>query len=90
MDWLTVLFPALVQRPLTPTDWMNTAKTGTAPLVEAFQTAGLTAPSKYSDTFNSWIRAGDARANDVEMARAVLTKPVHSAEDIRAQFVSGS
>ena len=82
------LTATLAQRPLTPTDWMNTAKTGTAPLVEAFQATGLTAPSKYSDTFNSWIRAGDARANDVEMARAILTQPVHSAEDIRAQFVS--
>lgn len=79
---------ALALRDLTAADWMNTAKTGTAPLVEAFQAAGLTTPAKYSDTFNSWIRAGDKRATDVALAKEVLSKPVYSAEDIRAQFVS--
>jgi hypothetical protein len=78
----------LSQRNLTATDWMNTAKTGTAPLVEAFQAAGLQVPAKYSDTFNSWIRAGDQRANDVALAQEVLKMPVYSADDIKAQFVS--
>lgn len=79
---------ALAQRDLTATDWMNTAKTGTTPLVEAFRAANLQVPSKYSDTFNSWIRAGDPRAMEVPAAQAVLQKPVYSAEDIHAQFVS--
>lgn len=78
----------LSQRELTATDWMNTAKTGIAPLTEAFQSVGLQVPAKYSDTFNSWIRAGDQRANDVALAQEILRMPVYSADDIKAQFVS--
>jgi hypothetical protein len=78
----------LSQREFTAADWMNTAKTGTAPLTEAFQAAGLQVPAKYSDTFNSWIRAGDKRAEDITLAQEVLKMPVYSADDIKAQFVS--
>lgn len=79
---------ALAKQELTATDWMNTAKTGVAPLTEAFRKAGMQVPSKYSDAFNSWIRAGDERALEVKLAQNTLLQPVHSAEDIQAQFVS--
>lgn len=79
---------ALAVRDLTPADWVNTAKTGTAPLTEAFRAANLEPPAKMSDTFTSWVRAGDPRANATEEARRVLRQPVHGEEDIRAQFVS--
>lgn len=79
---------ALSAQPLAAADWMNTAKTGRAPLVEAFEKAGLTLPSKYRDTFQSWISAGDPRATEIEAAQMVLQQPVHREEDIRAQFVS--
>lgn len=69
-------------------DWMNTAKTGKAPLIEAFEAAKVPFPSKLSDTFMSWIRADDPRAKDPEIAAAVLRKPLYSAEDIHTQFVS--
>lgn len=79
---------ALAARDLTPADWVNTVKTGTAPLVEAFRAAHLEPPAKMSDTFTSWVRAGDPRANATEEARRVLLQPVYGEEDIRAQFVS--
>ena len=78
----------LSQQNLTASDWMNTAKTGKAPLVDAFEQAGLETPAKYSDTFQSWIGAGDPRANDVNAAQVVLQQPVYRDEDIHAQFVS--
>lgn len=81
---------ALSQQNFAAADWMNTAKTGKAPLVEAFEAAGLKTPAVYSDTFNSWIRAGDKRAEEVAVAQAVLQRPVHSPEDIHAQFVSAA
>ncbi len=72
----------------TPEEWMNTAKTGTEPLVEAFRAKGLETPSKYTDTFKSWININDKRAKDIECAKRVLMEPVHSRDDIVAQFVS--
>ena len=78
----------LSKQAMTASDWMNTAKTGKAPLVAAFEQAGLATPSKYSDTFQSWIGAGDPRANEVEAAQVVLQQPVYRDEDIHAQFVS--
>ena len=69
-------------------DWVNTAKTGVAPLTEAFREAGLEPPAKLEDTFNSWVSASDPRMNDVEATRAAMLEPPHSADDIRAQFVS--
>lgn len=78
----------LAQQDLTPTDWMNTVKTGVAPLTEAFEAKGMKPPSKVQDTFNSWIRANDPHALQVEAARNVLRTPLYSAEDIRAQFIS--
>lgn len=81
----------LAARDLTPADWMNTAKTGTAPLTEAFRSMGMVnPPAKIADTFTSWVRAGDPRANRVEEARRVLLQPVYGAEDIRAQFVGAA
>lgn len=71
-------------------DWVNTAKTGVAPLAEAFRAAGMEPPAKLSDTFNSWVSAGDPRMNDVEATRAAMLTPPHSEEDIRAQFVSAA
>lgn len=79
---------ALAARDLTPADWVNTAKTGTAPLTDAFRAADLEPPSKIFDTFTSWVRAGDPRANATEEARRVLLQPLYGEEDIRAQFVS--
>lgn len=81
---------ALAARDLTPADWMNTAKTGTAPLTEAFRAANMEPPAKIADTFTSWVRAGDPRANAMEEARRVLRQPVYGEEDIRAQFVSAA
>lgn len=79
---------ALAARDLTPADWVNTAKTGTAPLTEAFRKAGLEPPAKIADTFTSWVRAEDPRAHRTEEARQTLLRPVYGEEDIRAQFVS--
>lgn len=81
---------ALATRDLTPADWVNTAKTGTAPLTEAFREAGLEPPAKMADTFTSWVRAEDPRAQRTEEARQVLLRPVYGEEDIRAQFVSAA
>lgn len=81
---------ALAQQQMAAADWMNTAKTGKAPLAEAFEQAGVKLPAHYSDTFLSWIRAGEARAQEVEAARQVLLQPVHSAEAIHSQFVSAA
>ncbi|MGN0885817.1 MAG: hypothetical protein ACI4RT_02340 [Candidatus Spyradenecus sp.] len=78
----------LAQQPLTPADWVNTAKTGTVPLIDAFQARGLKAPSKFVDGFTSWVRAGDPKGNDPQAAAALLRQPVHSPEDIRTQFIS--
>lgn len=77
-------------QPMTANDWMNDAKTGTAPLVAAFQSAGLTPPAKYADTFTSWIRARDPRAQAPEAAHAILSQPLHSEDDIRTQFISAA
>lgn len=79
---------ACAQKNLPAIDWMNTAKTGKAPLIEAFETANVPFPSKLSDTFMSWIRADDPRAKDPEIAAHVLRQPLYSAEDIHTQFVS--
>lgn len=79
---------ALAQQDLTPTDWMNTAKTGVAPLTEAFEAKGMTPPSKVQDAFNSWIRAGDPLALETEAAQKTLRTPLYSEDDIRAQFIS--
>lgn len=78
----------LAKQEMTPTDWMNTAKTGTAPLITAFQEKGMEAPSKVVDTFNSWIRAEDPLALQVEAAQKTLQTPLYSDHDIRAQFIS--
>ncbi len=78
----------LAERPLTPADWMNQVKTGTAPLVEAFRAAGMDAPAKICDTYSSWINTQDPRAQSVEAARAVLLQPLYSENDILAQFIS--
>jgi hypothetical protein len=80
----------LTTQNLSASDWMNTAKTGTAPLTAAFEAAGLSVPAHYADTFQSWIRAGDPRAEDVAAAQAVLSKPVYSEDEIRGQFVSAA
>ncbi len=72
----------------TPEDWMNTAKTGTAPLVEAFREKGLETPAKYTDTFNSWLNTDNPSGKDPKAASSVLLQPVHSDDDILAQFVS--
>ncbi len=84
------LAQALAAQALTPADWVNTAKTGTAPLTEAFQSAGLQSPGKVFDAFTSWVRAEDPRAHQTEEARKLLLMPLYSAEDIRAQFVSAA
>lgn len=81
---------SLVTQNLSASDWMNTAKTGKAPLTVAFDAAGLEVPAHYADTFQSWIRAGDPRAEEVAAAQAVLSKPVYSEDDIRGQFVSAT
>ena len=83
------VYQALAERNLTAADWMNTAKTGTAPLVTAFRdVTGKPPPSKISDTFTSWIRAQDPRAHQLEAAREAFAQPVYTADDIRAQWVS--
>ena len=81
---------ALAAQPLTGADWVNVAKTGRPPLAVAFEKAGLETPSVYSDTFTSWVRAGDPRANSIEEARKVLSRPVYSDEDIRSQYISAA
>lgn len=78
----------LAQTPRTPADWVNPAKTGTAPLVEAFRAHGLKCPAKYLDGFTSWVRAGDPKANDPKAAAALLSQPLHSAEEVHTQFIS--
>ncbi len=80
----------LATRALAPADWVNTAKTGTAPLTEAFRAAGLEPPTKVADTFTSWVRADDPRAMRPEEATRVLQQPLYSQEDIRAQFISAA
>ncbi len=79
---------ALAIQDKTPEDWMNTAKTGTEPIVEAFREKGLEVPAKMTDTFKSWLNTNHPDAKRVEAARAVLLQPVHSADDILAQFIS--
>ncbi len=79
---------ALAKQGLTAEDWMNTIKTGTSPLVEGFRAAGMNAPAKISDTYGSWMNTQDPRARDKEAATAVLLQPIHSENDILAQFVS--
>lgn len=79
---------ALAKRGLTAVEWMNDAKTGTPPLFEAFREAGLDTPSKYADGFQSWIRANDPRAGDASAAQELLSAPLHSADEIRTQFIS--
>lgn len=81
---------ALAERNLPAIDWMNTVKTGTAPLAEAFRAADVPLPSKLSDAFMSWIRADDPRAKDPAAAAAVLRQPLYSEEDIRTQFISAA
>lgn len=81
----------LAARNLAPADWMNTARTGTAPLVEAFREAGFEhPPAKIADTFSSMIGIQDPGAQDPKVAAAVFAKPIHSPDDIRAQFVSAA
>lgn len=80
----------LAKESLTGADWVNPAKTGTAPLTEAFREHGMEPPAKIADTFNSWVSAGDPRANDPEAARQALGMQPHSPDDIRAQFVSAA
>ena len=80
----------LAQLPNTPRDWVNTAKTGTVPLIDAFQARGIKAPGKFTDGFNSWVRAGDPKADDPKAAAALLSQPVYSAEEIRTQFISAA
>lgn len=75
---------------ITAADWVNTAKTGVAPLDEAFREAGVKPPAKIADTFNSWVSAGDPRKDSLEATQAALLVPPHSADDIRAQFVSAA
>lgn len=77
-------------QPMTASDWMNDAKTGTAPLVAAFQAAGHKPPAKYADTFTSWIRASDPRAQNPAAAHAVLSLPLHGEDEIRTQFISAA
>ncbi len=79
---------ALCARGLTAIEWMNDAQTGTPPLFEAFREAGLETPSKYSDGFQSWIRANDPRAGDVAAAQELFSAPLHSEDEIRTQFIS--
>jgi len=78
----------LAQANLPAADWMNGAKTGVAPLTEAFERRGLRVPGRISETFSSWLSASDPLATNPEAAAAVLTAPVHSEDDIRAQYIS--
>ena len=78
----------LAQQPKTPRDWVNTAKTGTVPLIDAFQARGVKAPGKFVDGFTSWVRADDPKADDPKAVAALLAQPVHSEDDIRTQFIS--
>ncbi len=88
-DAIRPVTAALAQQNLTPAEWMNTAKTGTAPLVEAFRKAGFDkVPDKIADNFSSLISISDPKMNDPEVAKALFSKPLYSEEDIRAQFVS--
>ncbi len=80
----------LAKQPKTPRDWVNTAKTGTVPLIDAFQARGVKAPGKFVDGFTSWVRADDPKADDPQAAAALLAQPVHSADDIRTQFISAA
>ncbi|MEG1933820.1 MAG: hypothetical protein RR133_04455 [Kiritimatiellia bacterium] len=81
----------LSARGLTPAEWMNRAKTGTAPLVEAFRAKGFKkAPAKISDAFASMMSVQDPKADDVDCARAIFAQPIHSEEDIHAQFISAA
>ncbi len=81
----------LAARKLSPADWMNTARTGTAPLTEAFRAKGFDEPpAKIADTFSSMIGIQDPRAQEPEVAAAVFAQPIHTPDDIRAQFVSAA
>lgn len=81
----------LAARGLSPADWMNTARTGTAPLAEAFRAEGFeNPPAKIADTFSSMIGIQDPRAQQPEVAAAVFAQPIHTDDDIRAQFVSAA
>lgn len=74
----------------TAAEWMNTQQTGVAPLVEAFQQAGVKPPAKITDTFNSWISINDPEKDSVEAAQRVLRTPPHSADSITTQFISAA
>ena len=74
----------------TAAEWMNAQQTGIAPLVEAFQQAGVKPPAKITDTFNSWISINDPEKDSVEAAQAVLRTPPHSADSITTQFISAA
>ncbi len=79
---------ALALQEKTPEDWMNTAKTGTAPLVEAFREKGLDVPAKYTDAFNSLLNTNHPDAKNPKVAQAILLQPVYTENDILAQFIS--
>lgn len=87
---VTPVAAELAKQPKTPRDWVNTAKTGTVPLIDAFQARGVKAPGKFVDGFTSWVRADDPKADDPQAAAALLAQPVHSADDIRTQFISAA
>ncbi len=87
---VTPVFQSLAKQELTATDWMNTAKTGVAPLVEAFRKAGLNVPKKITETFQSWERANDPRAHSITAAQQMFLSPLYDAEAIRTQFISAA
>ncbi len=81
----------LANRNLSPAEWMNAAKTGTAPLVAAFREAGFDQPpTKITDAFSSMLSINDPAAQQPEVAKAILLRPLYSQDDILAQYVSAS
>lgn len=78
----------LVPRALTPEEWIDPSQTGHSPLDTILQEHYGKTPSKYSDTFHSWVRTGDERAKDINAANEIFLRPLYSEEDIHTQFIS--